>query len=72
MNDLATRYLGGAGVPRDFEEAVRWFQRAAEAGNVEAMCNLGNRYYKGTGIPLDLSKAVYWYRCAAETGGLLR
>ena len=42
-----------AGVPQDYEEAVRWYLRAAEQGDVEAQNALGFRYRTGRGVPQD-------------------
>jgi TPR repeat protein len=57
----------GRGVKRDRQEAMRWFQRAAEAGHAPAMVNLGSclTYPKPS---LDRTAAVSWLRKAAEKG----
>jgi TPR repeat protein len=39
---LGTCYENGSGVALDTAEAVKWYKRAAEAGNAEAQFNLGN------------------------------
>jgi TPR repeat protein len=36
MRYLGTCFANGLGVPRDVEEAKRWFRRAAEAGSQAA------------------------------------
>jgi hypothetical protein len=34
-------YDSGKGVPKDYEEAVKWFRRAAEQGHSKAQNNIG-------------------------------
>jgi TPR repeat protein len=54
----------GVGVPRDFERAKLWFQRAALAGSFEGMFYLG-RLLTAEG---DHTLAFQWYRRAAALG----
>ena len=49
-------------------EAVKWFARAAEQGNVEAMYLLGECYRDGSGLEEDQKKAAEWFAKAAERG----
>ena len=49
-------------------EAVRWFAKAAEQGNVEAMYLLGECYRDGSGVDEDQKKAVEWFTKAAKQG----
>ena len=49
-------------------EAVKWFKKAAERGNVEAMYCLGECYRDGSGVDEDQKKAVEWFAKAAERG----
>ncbi len=67
---LGTCYDGilSAGVPKDHEEAVRWYRKAAEQGHAKAQYSLGDRYYWGVGVPKDYAEAARWYRKAAEQG----
>ena len=51
-----------------YEEAVRWFRRAADSGNAEAMCRLGRCYYWGKGVAKSDEEAVSWFRRAADKG----
>ncbi|MBQ8703994.1 MAG: SEL1-like repeat protein [Bacteroidales bacterium] len=55
----------------DRDEAVRWWIRAAEAGNTAAMINLAEFFGRGRSyrpLPADKPQAHYWYRRAAELG----
>jgi len=61
-------YENGHGVPKDINEAVKWWKLSAEQGNAEAQHNLGMSYAKGHGVPQDYKKAEKWFRLAAERG----
>ncbi len=52
----------------DYENAVKFYQIAAECGHVAAQCNLGYCYQTGQGCEQDIKKAVRYYRMAAEQG----
>jgi TPR repeat protein len=56
------KYSGSA----DYEEAARWFKRAADQGLPEAQYQLGKCYEEGKGVSEDEVEAVKWYRKAAE------
>jgi len=43
-------------------------RKAAEAGDGQAMSDLGRMYEYGVGIPQDPAEAVKWFRKAAEAG----
>ena len=68
QNRLGVIHAKGQGVPKDYEEAIKWFHMAAEQGHAEAQSNLGGMYFKGEGVPEDDKEAVKWYRLAAEQG----
>ena len=44
--------------------AEQWYRRAADAGDIDAMVNLGNLLH-GRG---DMGSAQYWWQRAAQTG----
>jgi TPR repeat protein len=63
-NDVANQaYAKG-----DFKEAVKLYQKEADAGNVEAQNNLAVMYEEDKGIQPNYSKAVHYYTLAAEQG----
>lgn len=65
---LGKVYYEGAGVPQDYDEAVKWFRLAADQGSVESQHMLGVMYDRGDGMPQDYSEATRWYREAADQG----
>lgn len=66
--DLGWRYQIGDGVPRDFNEAVKWYSMAAEQGLAAAQNNLGFCYQNAYGVTLDHVEAVKLYHKSAEQG----
>ena len=65
-----TYYMGsyGAGVDRDFSQALAWFLRAADAGDTSVCMNIANIYEKGSTGERSYEKAYDWFRRAAELG----
>ena len=61
-------YENGKGVAKDNNEAVKWYQLAADQGHADAQKHLGFMHDAGKGVPQDDAKAVEWYRLAAEQG----
>ena len=61
-------YQNGWGVPQDYTEAVWWYRKAAEQGNVAAQNNLGFMYDNGQGVPQDYVQAHLWFNLAAAQG----
>lgn len=66
--NLGDCYYSGKGVEQSYEEAVKWFRKAAEQGYADAQWMLGVCYYEGKGIEQSYTEAVKWYRMAAEQG----
>ncbi len=50
----------------DFQEAMKWLQRAAKHGNPDAQTTLGQMYEDGEGVPKNYLLAAQWYRKAAK------
>jgi uncharacterized protein len=44
---IAELYENGWGVAQDYGKALEWFHKAADAGNTDAMINLGRLYEQG-------------------------
>lgn len=56
--------------PPDFEQALHWFESAAEAGSSRAMAWLGWMHEHGHGVEQDGTVAVEWYARAVEAGAV--
>lgn len=63
---LGWMFNNGKGVPKDNDQAMKWYQLAAGQGEPTAQNNLGLMYEKGEGIPQDYKLALESYRMAAE------
>ena len=53
---------------QDYNEAVKWYRKAAEQGHARAQNNLSWMYAHGEGVPQDYAEAVKWSRKAADQG----
>ena len=65
---LGHAYLHGEGVEQNYEEAVKWFRKAADQGYPPAQFNLGMRYRDGSGVEKNLREGFRWIRKAMEQG----
>ncbi|MEI6709304.1 MAG: tetratricopeptide repeat protein, partial [Methylococcales bacterium] len=61
-------YMDGAGVAQDYNQAVFWFNKAAEQGDADGQYQLGFMYYYGKGVTQDYNQAVILFRKAAQQG----
>jgi len=61
-------YANGQGVTKDEVEAVKWWHKAADQGNIDAQFNLGIAYSRGDGVAKNESESIKWYRRAADQG----
>ena len=66
--EVAVRFAEGRGVTSDFEQAAKWYDRAAQAGVIPAVFRLGTLYEKGMGVQKDVDIARRYYVQAAERG----
>lgn len=51
-----------------YQQALVWYQRAVDAGSVDARVDLGLMYESGWGVPRDPAAALRWYQSAAAAG----
>jgi hypothetical protein len=65
---LGVMYENGQGVPLDYQEAARWYLKAAKQGHDRAQNNLGKLYEEGLGVEQDNIIAVQWYQKSADQG----
>ena len=69
QKNLGDCYFNGDGVEQSFEEAVKWYEKAAEQGLAEAQINLAEAYFfGGCGLEENKEKACECIMKAAEQG----
>ncbi len=69
MNSLGDDYLNGRNSKtQNYQEAVKWFRKAAEQGYANGQVNWGYMYENGYGVEKNYTEAVKWYQKAAEQG----
>jgi eukaryotic-like serine/threonine-protein kinase len=56
------------GALKDYADALRWFRKAADAGDALGMNHIGEMYHDGLEMPKDYAEAIRWYRKAAAGG----
>jgi TPR repeat protein len=66
---IGTLYFKGAGVPKDYAEALKWFCLSADQENADGQGALGSMYYTGKGVPQDYVLAHMWFNLSAARGG---
>ncbi len=68
---LGRLYETGKGVPQDNNEAIGWYTRAADLGNIKAMLKLAVVQREGLpGVPPDLASSTSWLQRAAQMGSV--
>ncbi len=67
---IASRFIEGKSVKRDFSQAASWYQKAASNGLAPAQYRLGTLFERGNGLPKDINAARLWYERAAESGNV--
>ncbi len=67
-NTVGVQYEMGLSVVYNYNEAMKWYRRAAQGGSVAALYNIGSMYEWGFGVPRDTGEAVRWYEQAAAKG----
>ncbi len=66
--NLATAYMLGDGVSKDYKKAAELYQQAADVGNTDAKFLLGLLYERGVGVTQDYKRAAELYQQAANAG----
>ena len=61
-------YGNGKGVVEDYEEALKWYRKAAEEGYAIGQGSLGYVYLKGEGVKQDFVHAYMWFNIAGQNG----
>ena len=65
--EIGKLYAEGLGVPKSYQAAMRWYRRAARAGEARGIGAVGHLYLYGLGVPRNYSKALAWLRKAAAS-----
>jgi len=65
MNNLGSTYYSTEGYT-DGDKAFYWYEKGAEAGDIDAMNGLGVCYLDGVGTATDIDQALHWLGEAAE------
>lgn len=72
---IGLKYAYSEGVEWDLPKGIKWLQKAAQSGSVDAECALGQIYDNGLilagqlhQVAPDYAKSVHWYRRAAARG----
>lgn len=63
---LGNCYYRGHGVDRNYTEAAKWYQKAADKGNASGQFNLGDCYYSGKGVSKNRTTAIEFFKKAAK------
>lgn len=61
-------YEGGHGVPKDVDEATRWYLMAAKQGEPMVQHFMGVKYFQGQGVEQNYLEAAKWWAMAAKAG----
>lgn len=65
---LGVIYTEGIGVPKNADEGIKWFKKAASNFSSLAAFNLGLIYERGLGVPKNIKTAFKWYSDSALLG----
>lgn len=59
---------GKKGINKNYHAAAKWYQIAANEGEIFAKRNLATMYADGKGVPQNMEKAVQLYKEASDSG----
>lgn len=65
---IGQSFIAGTSVPSNYDEAVHWYELAAQGGDPEAQSELAFLYFSGNYVERDYEKAKYWFHIAAMKG----
>lgn len=68
QNNLGAKYAKGEEVEQNYQEAFKWYKKAAEQGHDLAQYNVARLYYLGKGVERNYEEAFKWWMKAAEQG----
>lgn len=61
-------YFNGYGCNKDYSEAFKWFQKAADNGVAAAYAWIALMYSEGIGVAQNYNEALKWFQKAADNG----
>jgi enhanced entry protein LpnE len=61
-------YLWRTTVTPGNSDAIKWYEKEANAGNPEAQFGLATMFFKGIGQTKNLYQAAQWYKASADQG----
>lgn len=59
---------GAGGVPKDYEQAAKWYIKSSKQGNARAQWELAYLYFHGWGVPKNSAEGEKWLRKSADLG----
>lgn len=68
--EVARRFSYGLGVPKNAEQAIKWYMQGASKGFAPSQYRLATYYERGRGIEKNLGRAKVWYQRAAMLGNV--
>lgn len=68
--EVARRFSYGLGVPKDPEQAIKWYMQGASKGFAPSQYRLATYYERGRGVEKNLGRAKVWYQRAAMLGNV--
>lgn len=68
QSEIGYAYKQGAGVPRDYNQALAWYTKAAKQNHTGGLVGLGYMYDEAIGVKEDDAKALKLYDRAAALG----
>ncbi|GAA5093613.1 tetratricopeptide repeat protein [Wohlfahrtiimonas larvae] len=68
MNNLATMYQTGMGIPRNYVKAAELYLKAAQAGHIDAAFNYSTLSRLGIGTNKNMAESYAWAVIAARHG----
>lgn len=71
QHDLGVLYARGQGVPKDLEEAVRWYARSARNGSIAGEVEYAIALFNGEGVAKSEPIAARYFRRAAIRGNAI-
>lgn len=65
---LGEYWYQGQLAPRDYQQALKWFEQASVQGHADAQLRLGTIFYRGEGVPANSIQAYIVFKMSAING----